>query len=31
VTGEPGPWGGSALVTNGLLHDAALALLEPRG
>ena len=31
VTGEPGPWGGSALVTNGHLHDAALALLEPRG
>jgi len=25
VTGEPGPWGGNALATNGLLHDAVLA------
>lgn len=24
VDGEPGPWGGSALATNGLLHGAAL-------
>ena len=24
VAGEPGPWGGSALATNGLLHDAVL-------
>ncbi len=27
VEGEPGPWGGSALATNGLLHDASLATL----
>jgi histidinol-phosphatase len=24
ITGEPGPWGGNALATNGLLHDTAL-------
>jgi histidinol-phosphatase len=24
ITGEPGPWHGSALATNGLLHDAVL-------
>ena len=30
ITGEPGPWQGSALATNGLLHDAVLGLLaEP--
>jgi histidinol-phosphatase len=27
VDGEPGPWHGSALATNGLLHEAALAML----
>ncbi|MCD2442572.1 histidinol phosphatase [Agromyces sp. SYSU K20354] len=27
ITGEPGPWHGSALATNGLLHDAVLDLL----
>lgn len=27
LAGEPGPWHGTALATNGLLHDAALALL----
>ena len=29
VAGVPGPFGGSALVSNGLLHDAALELLDP--
>ncbi|WP_024287695.1 histidinol-phosphatase [Cellulomonas sp. KRMCY2] len=29
VSGVPGPFGGSALVTNGLLHDQVLALLAP--
>lgn len=29
IKGVPGPFGGSALVTNGLLHDAALELLDP--
>ncbi|MBU1588285.1 MAG: histidinol-phosphatase [Actinobacteria bacterium] len=28
IEGEPGPWGGNALATNGLLHDAALAALR---
>jgi histidinol-phosphatase len=28
VTGKPGPWHGSALATNGLLHDAVLDLLS---
>ena len=28
VDGESGPWSGSALATNGLLHDAALAALS---
>jgi histidinol-phosphatase len=28
LTGVPGPAGGSALATNGLLHDAALGLLR---
>ncbi len=27
ITGQPGPWHGSALATNGLLHDAVLDLL----
>ena len=27
VTGEPGPWHGSSLATNGRLHDAVLAAL----
>lgn len=29
VDGEAGPWHGSALATNGLLHDEAIALLRP--
>ncbi|MBA3745258.1 inositol monophosphatase family protein [Sporichthya sp.] len=29
LTGRPGPDGGSALASNGLLHSAALALLQP--
>ena len=29
LTGTPGPAGGSALATNGLLHDAALGVLRP--
>jgi histidinol-phosphatase len=28
VTGEPGPWHGTALATNGLLHETALAALK---
>jgi hypothetical protein len=28
VDGEPGPWHGSALATNGLLHEAALRALS---
>ncbi|PJJ62425.1 histidinol-phosphatase [Compostimonas suwonensis] len=28
ATGEPGPWGGSAVATNGLLHEAVLAQLN---
>ncbi|WP_149202611.1 histidinol-phosphatase [Actinotalea subterranea] len=31
VQGVPGPLGGSALVTNGALHDQVLALLDPFG
>jgi histidinol-phosphatase len=27
VTGEPGPWSGNALATNGALHDAVLDIL----
>ena len=27
VEGEPGPWSGSALATNGLLHDAVLGVV----
>ena len=30
LSGAPGPAGGSALATNGALHDAALELLRPR-
>jgi histidinol-phosphatase len=29
LTGEPGPWGGNAVATNGLLHDEVLARLTP--
>lgn len=29
--GVPGPFGGSALATNGLLHEQVLALLDPFG
>jgi histidinol-phosphatase len=28
LDGEPGPWGGNALATNGALHDEALAMLS---
>ena len=28
LSGAPGPGGGSALATNGVLHDAALALVR---
>lgn len=28
--GEPGPWHGSALATNGLLHEAALGIISRR-
>ncbi len=31
VDGKPGPWHGSALATNGLLHDATLTVLNPAG
>ena len=31
ITGEPGPWHGSALATNGRLHDAVLAALAGNG
>ncbi|WP_199423518.1 histidinol-phosphatase [Actinotalea solisilvae] len=31
LSGEPGPFGGSAVATNGLLHDQVLALLDPFG
>jgi histidinol-phosphatase len=30
IDGEPGPWHGSALATNGLLHEAALSALAAR-
>lgn len=30
VAGAPGPWGGDAVATNGLLHDAVIAALAPR-
>ena len=29
LEGEPGPFGGSALASNGLLHDEVLELLTP--
>ncbi|RYV50171.1 histidinol-phosphatase [Pengzhenrongella frigida] len=29
IKGVPGPFGGSALVSNALLHDAALQILDP--
>jgi histidinol-phosphatase len=29
LTGAPGPAGGSALASNGLLHTAALAFVKP--
>jgi histidinol-phosphatase len=29
LDGRPGPWHGTALATNGLLHDAALAKIAP--
>ena len=29
LTGEPGPWHGSALATNSLLHDAVLQVVAP--
>lgn len=28
LDGEPGPWGGNAVATNGLLHDEVLGLLR---
>ena len=31
IAGEPGPWHGSALATNGRLHDAVLAALAGDG
>lgn len=31
ISGAPGPWGGDALVTNGLVHDAALESLKGAG
>ena len=30
ITGEPGPWHGNSLATNGLLHDAVLEVLADR-
>lgn len=30
LDGEPGPFGGNAVATNGLLHEEALAALAPR-
>jgi len=27
LAGEPGPWGGSAVATNGVLHDEVLSRL----
>jgi histidinol-phosphatase len=30
VDGQPGPWHGSALATNALLHAATLAVLNPK-
>lgn len=31
LEGRPGPFGGNALATNGLLHDEVLQLLQPAG
>jgi histidinol-phosphatase len=31
LDGTPGPWGGSAVATNGHLHDAVLGRLRPAG
>ena len=31
LQGEDGPWGGNAIASNGLLHDAALDVLGTRG
>ncbi|GAA3611010.1 histidinol-phosphatase [Marihabitans asiaticum] len=31
LDGEPGPWGGNALATNGLLHEGYLERLGPDG
>jgi len=28
LEGEPGPWGGAAIATNGLLHAQALEMLN---
>jgi histidinol-phosphatase len=28
--GTPGPFGGDALATNGILHDEVLSILAPR-
>ena len=30
LDGTPGPFGGNALATNGVLHDEVVALLAPR-
>lgn len=30
LDGRPGPWGGNAVASNGLLHDEALSLLSPQ-
>lgn len=30
MEGVPGPWGGSALATNGLLHETALSIVKTR-
>lgn len=30
LDGEPGPWGGNAIASNGLIHDAAIEALKPR-
>ena len=30
LDGEPGPSGGNAIASNGLIHDAAIEALKPR-
>ena len=30
LDGEPGPWGGNAIASNGLIHNAAIEALKPR-